>query len=473
MPPPERLPLIRGSGEPADIQDEVLELLKSDHESEGFLEPPALLEPGTQVGAYRIDRILGRGGMGVVYLAYDTRLHRPVALKSLPPHLFRDDRMRALLRQEARAAAALSHPSIATVYALEEIGEQIFIATEYVKGVTLREEIDRGGFSQDHERVIAVALPIADGLRAAHERGIVHRDLKPENVLINAGGLKIVDFGLAQFDLGAQDRRSATRLTDAGRGAGTPPYMAPEQLDGKPTDHRTDQFAFGVVLYELMTGRHPFGSGPVLTTIARILYGDLDPASSIPVPVWNVIVRATQKKPDDRYASTTELIAALSDAFGGKHVALPRELRHAPARRADPDAKSKTWWEIHQAIVALSYWIMVWPMWHIHRWLGPYGVFIFLGTLAAVIVGGNIRLHLWFTSRTYPLQLARQRAYVSQWVRAADIVFTVIMLATGLALAGDHTGWSALFMSFGFGAAVAFLIIEPTTERAVFNQDPA
>ena len=113
---------------------------------------------------------------------------------------------------------------------------------------------------------------------------------------------------------------------------------------------------------------------------------------------------------------------------------------------------------------------MVWPMWHVHRWLGPYGVFVFLATLAAVIVGGNIRLHLWFTSRTYPSELSDQRANVAQWVRAADILFSVIMLTTGLAIAGDHTGWGALFISFGIGAALAFTIIEPTTARAAFRR---
>jgi serine/threonine-protein kinase len=147
-PAPERLSLIRSSNEPADIQDEVLALLKSHDDSDGFLEPASLLSPGTEIGSYRIDRILGRGGMGVVYLAHDTRLHRAVALKALPPHLFRDDRMRARLRQEARAAAALSHPSIATVYALEEIGDQIFIASEYLEGRTLREEMAAGPLTQ-------------------------------------------------------------------------------------------------------------------------------------------------------------------------------------------------------------------------------------------------------------------------------------------------------------------------------------
>ena len=121
VPPADREAFVRVSGEPEDIQDEVIVLLLSHDDSHGFLEPPALLTEGAQVGPYRVERILGRGGMGVVYLARDTRLHRPVALKALPPHLFRDDRMRARLKQEARAAAALSHPSIATIYALEEL----------------------------------------------------------------------------------------------------------------------------------------------------------------------------------------------------------------------------------------------------------------------------------------------------------------------------------------------------------------
>ena len=447
--------MIRNSGEPADIQDEVLALIVSHGASEGFLEPPSLLAPGTQVGAYRIERILGRGGMGVVYLAHDTRLHRPVALKSLPPHLFRDERMHARLRQEARAAAALAHPGIATVYALEEIGDQLFIASEYLEGGTLREEIAAGRI--DTARAIAVATDIAKALIAAHDRGIVHRDLKPENIIVTANGtVKVVDFGLAQFDVAAQDLASVTRLTDPGTMAGTPPYMAPEQLLGKPTGPRTDQFAFGVLLYELLTGQHPFRGGQLPSTIAKVLSAELDPAG-IDESLWAVIDRATQKRSEDRFPTMKELLSALT--LGTRHE----------ARGTDKNAP-RDWWEIHQLIVALSYWLMVWPMWQVHRWLGPYGVFMFLGTLAAVIVGGNIRLHLWFTSRTYPSELAEQRANVSQWVRAADVVFSVSLLATGLAIAGDHTGWGALLISFGIGAALAFLIIEPTTARAAFRR---
>jgi tRNA A-37 threonylcarbamoyl transferase component Bud32 len=451
-PPPERSSLVRGSGEPADVQDEVLALLKSHDESDGFLEPPLLLGAGTQLGPYRIERVLARGGMGVVYLANDTRLHRRVALKSLPPHLFRDERMHARLRQEARAAAALAHPSIATVYALEQFGDQLFIATEYLEGRTLREEMRDGRV--DAARAVAIATDIARALAAAHERGIVHRDLKPENIVFaGSGAVKVVDFGLAQFDVAAEDLASVTRLTDPGMVIGTPPYMAPEQMLGKPTTARTDQFAFGVMLYEMLTGRHPFGGGPLPTVIARVLSEELAPADIRP-DLWSVIHRATQKQPEDRFATTAELVTALTVGTVGTPGTLG----------------TLVWWERHQVIVALSYWLMIWPMWHVHTWLGPYGALIFFATLAAVIIGGNLRLHLWFTSRTYPAELAEQRANVSQWVRGADILFTVIMLATGLAIAGDHTGWGALFISFGIGAALAFVIIEPTTARAAFKR---
>ncbi|MDP2053149.1 MAG: serine/threonine-protein kinase, partial [Acidobacteriota bacterium] len=286
-PLPARTAFVRSSPEAADIQDEVLALLTSHDNDDGFLEPAALLEAGAMVGVYRIDRILGRGGMGVVYLAEDTRLHRRVALKALPPHLFRDDRMRSRLRHEARAAAALSHPSIATVYALEEIGDQPYIAAEYLEGRTLREELADGPLPTD--RAIATARDIAQALVAAHDRGIVHRDLKPENIVrVATGSVKILDFGLAQFDVAAQDLASVTRLTDPGVMAGTPPYMAPEQLLGQPTGPATDQFAFGVLLYELLTGKHPFGSGPLPTTIARVLAANLEPDPAIPAPVWSV-----------------------------------------------------------------------------------------------------------------------------------------------------------------------------------------
>ncbi len=470
-PEPARQSFVRASGEPVDIQDEVVALLTSHSGSTGFLEPPSHLEPGAQVGAYRIVRILGRGGMGVVYLADDTRLHRRVALKALPPHLFRDERMRSRLRQEARAAAALSHPSIATVYALEEIDNQVFIASEYLEGRTLREELGQGPVPK--AAAVATALDIGRALVAAHERGIVHRDLKPENIVRTPSGtVKILDFGLAQFDIGAQDLASVTRLTDPGVLAGTPPYMAPEQLLGQPTSARTDQFAFGVLLYELLTGRHPFGSGSLPSVIARVLAEEVAQPAAIPDDVWPVIERCLQKKPDDRFAKTSDLVSALAAAgiSPDKSLAHP-DKRFPPDKSLVPPERSLagSWWETHQLVVAVVYWVMAWPAWEVHKWTGRWGVLTFLATLATIIVAGNLRLHLWFTSRTYPGELPAERAHVSHWIRAADVALALILAATGLVIADAHTGWGALFVSMGLGAALAFLVIEPATARAAFG----
>jgi tRNA A-37 threonylcarbamoyl transferase component Bud32 len=431
-PDADRLSFVRSSNEPPDVQDEVLALLKSHAESDGFLEPAALLEPGAEVGAYRIERIIGRGGMGVVYLAHDTRLHRAVALKALPPHLFRDDRMRARLRQEARAAAALSHPSIATVFALEEIGDQLFIASEYLEGQTLREILDDRPLPET--RALEIARAVAAALQAAHDRGIVHRDLKPENIIVTGSGVKIVDFGIAQLDSAAQDLATATRLTEPGVLAGTPHYMAPEQLLGRTTDARTDQYAFGVVLHDML--------GNAADRFKTI------------------ISRATQRDPADRFASMNQVLVALAenDAHG------------TPGTLGTPGTVgSLDWWSTHQLVVALGYWFMVYPTWIVHKWTGRYGVLTFLATLAIVIVGGNVRLHLWFTARTYPGELPSQLANIGALVRAADVAFSLIMIAIGLVIADAHTGWAALFVAFGLGAALAFLVIEPATARAAFR----
>ncbi len=457
--------LVRSSSEPPDVQDEVLSLLGAHQAAPDFLESANLLEPGATCGPYRIVRLIGRGGMGVVYLAEDQRLRRQVALKALPPHLVADDRSRARLRQEARAAAALSHPAIAGVFAFEEIGGHVFIASEYVDGPTLREVRAAGPLPPDEWR--AIAGQVAQGLVAAHGRGIVHRDLKPENIVRSASGtVKILDFGLAQIDETAGDLATVSRLTEPGLLQGTPLYMAPEQLLGEPTDVRTDQFAFGVLLYELITGRHPFGCGPLPTVIARVIDGAIEPAPEVPGSLWPTMRRCLSRNPGDRFASTPEMAAALAPE--GRDFSPGRAARaRAPALRgAGPYV---WWWAPHQMVVAQAYWAMVWPAWHVHRWTGRAGVLTFLATLVAVVLAGNLRLHLWFTARTFPTELAAQRAYVGLWVKAGDAAFALLMMATGLVIADAHTGWGALFVAMGLGAALAFLAIEPATDRSAFG----
>jgi hypothetical protein len=482
--PGERESVVRASGEPADIQTDVLSLLASHDNAGGFLAQPAQPDRPDRpdlpdrLGPYRLTRVIGEGGMGVVYQAEDTRLHRIVALKLLSPALSSDARQRDRLKQEARAAAALAHPGIATVYALEEIDGQVVIASEYLDGDMLRVEIDRAPMPAD--RALETAIEIARAMAAAHERGIVHRDLKPENIVrTREGVLKILDFGLAQFAGPARELVSMT-LSEAGVVAGTPPYMAPEQLLGQATDFRTDHFAFGVLLYEIFTGQHPFGGGSLPSTIARILAADPNPPEpphALPDAVWEIVNRCLQKDPAARFESTNALVQALelakastAPAHGGSPAVAPhRTAPGAPIASGAPDAPAFWWWRFHQLTAALVYWSMVWPVWHVHRGVGRGGLFFFFVTLAAVVVSANLRIHLWFSSRVYPEHLAAQRADTGRWIRFADCAFVALLVAGGLLLPEEQAGWAALLISVGIGSAVAFLIIEPATARAAFR----
>jgi protein kinase-like protein len=480
---------VRASSEPREVQDEVLSLLAAHDNAGEFLTaaapgasaaaPAGPATPG-RLGHYEIHRVLGEGGMGIVYEAEDTRLHRIVALKLLSPHMAGDARQRERLKHEARAAAALTHPNIATVFALEEIGDHIAIASEFLDGEPLRAEIDRGALPYAH--AVDTALCIARALAAAHERGIVHRDLKPENIVRTRDGvLKILDFGLAKFAGTARELVSVT-LTESGMVAGTPPYMAPEQLLGEPTDFRTDQFAFGVVFYEMLTGRHPFGGQSLPSTIARILAAapnDPPERRTIPAATWDIVIRCLHKEPAKRFESTSALVQALASGVA------PVALEHRTPRLADarsgqaapvahsappaPAASAEWWWRFHQLAAATVYWAMIWPAWHVHRWIGRGGLFFFFATLAAVVVSANLRIHLWFSSRVYPDHLGDQRADTHRWIRAADCAFVAVLVGGGLLLPEDRAGWAALLISVGIGAAVAFLIIEPATTRAAFK----
>ena len=280
------------------------------------------LTAGRRLGPYRIMRKLGEGGMGVVHLAEDTRLGRRVAIKALPPRFTGDERRRRRLRREARAAASLAHPGIATVYALEEFDGALCIVSEYVAGETLRQELAAGPLPPAD--LLDTATAVARALAAAHEGNVLHRDLKPENVIrvhdtgIEDAGVKIVDFGLARFGDPEAGAASATQLTAPGAMLGTPGYMAPEQIRGEPVDFRADVFAFGVLLFELATGSHPFSSATPVSTVARVLEAtppDLRQlAPACPAAVAAITRRCLQKDPAQRYAATRELVEDLEGA---------------------------------------------------------------------------------------------------------------------------------------------------------------
>src|SRR5688572_23787459 len=213
------------------------------------------LTAGTRLGPYEIVAPIGAGGMGIVYLAEDTRLHRRVALKFLPPSVALDPHARARFLREAQAASALDHPNIATVYEVGDWNDQLFIAMRYYEGETMRQRIERGPLSIPE--AVGAAGQIAAGLAAAHRAGIVHRDLKPANLMVTRDGqVKILDFGLAQVFSSAEV--TVPRLTDPGMAVGTIAYMAPEQATGETVDARADVWALGVTLFEMLTGGLPF-----------------------------------------------------------------------------------------------------------------------------------------------------------------------------------------------------------------------
>ena len=245
--------------------------------------------------------------MGVVYRAEDTDLDRPVALKFLADHLLRDEESRKRFIREAKAAAALDHPNICTVHEIGEADGHTFLAMAYVAGQTVKKKIESRPL--ELKEVLSIATQTAEGLEEAHESGIVHRDIKPENLMVNAKGqVKIMDFGLAQL-------AARTKLTQKGTTLGTIDYMSPEQVQGEATDHRTDIWSLGVVLYEMVTGRLPFKGDYEQVVGYNILNIEPEPVtalrSGLPMELEWIIGKALAKDLDERYQQVTDLLVDL------------------------------------------------------------------------------------------------------------------------------------------------------------------
>lgn len=287
------------------------------------------LAVGDRLGSYEILGELGSGGMGQVYRARDTRLERDVALKVLPPHLAGSADALARFEREAKAVAALSHPNILAIFDVGREGDQAFAVMELLEGETLRERLNGGATSA--RKAVELAAQIAAGLAAAHERGIVHRDLKPENIFVLPDGrVKILDFGLAKQQESAGSHSQLVGATTMGPGApgtepgtvlGTVGYMAPEQVKGQSADARSDLFALGVILYELLAGRRAFARESAVETMSAILREEppeLDLlASKVPPALDRVLRRCLEKVPGERFQSARDLAFALRDAVGG------------------------------------------------------------------------------------------------------------------------------------------------------------
>ncbi len=375
---------------------------------------------GQTLKHYQVEELLGKGGMGVVYRARDTRLGRAVALKLLPPELTGDDDRKARFLREARAAAQVTHPAIAQIYDVDEAEQGLFIAMELVEGRTVRalvqaRELDALG-------AIEIASQVAGGLQKAHEAGIVHRDVKPENVIVTKDGhAKILDFGLAKLlepDSEAKDGISQMETlakTQAGFVLGTLRYMSPEQARGQPVDHRSDIFSLGVLLYEMVTGQLPFSGNTALDTLHAIAFEETRPVTSLrpnlPPSLQRVITRCLRKRAQDRYADAKELAADLKT--------VQREIESGITSKAPLAVKLQEGWQslrdrtlgdwlLPAAVVVVALAVLL-SLFFVRRSdFGP-GSFFTLG----------VGLFLWRRYRNRRLRLARR--FVQKAARLPEI----------------------------------------------------
>ena len=282
------------------------------------------LPAGTRLGPYEILDLVGAGGMGEVYRARDPRLGRDVAVKVLPDDIAGDrDRLRRFER-EARAVAALSHPNVVVVYDVGTDAGRPYVVTELLEGETLGERLRKGALPL--REAIETAVHVAHGLAAAHAKTIAHRDLKPANVFLTTDGrVKILDFGLARWEGLNPEETTASAVTGQGTCLGTVGYMSPEQVRGGRGDHRSDVFSFGVLLYEMVSGRHPFRRKTGVETQTAILREEPLALNGLGLPeaLERVVLRCLEKRPEDRFHSAHDLALALQSIAGAPLTPLP------------------------------------------------------------------------------------------------------------------------------------------------------
>jgi serine/threonine protein kinase len=420
---------------------------------------------GQTIGVYEILEKLGEGGMGVVYLALDTKLQRRVALKAVRPEYARDPEFRVRLVHEARAAAAVSHASVASVFALHEEGSDLFIVSEFITGPTLRQVLHQGPLP--YGRVVRIFTEVARGLAAAHARGIVHRDLKPENIMLaEVDQPKIVDFGLAKTSDAIN--RSTTLITHPSGRPGTPAYMAPEQIEGKPVDFRADHFSFGVTLYECVTGVNPFEGATLASTQNNILHRDPPKLtkSGVDLQALGAIVeRCLRKVPGERYEKTSDIVTALEE-LGARSV--ESEVTRRPEDRwmAFARLRRRLWPWIRSADVLFV--ATLTAMAGRFLWQDRPGTATPMLILALAYLGTMLVIEPFTTEWAFGTDEARPRrgdARALWWWRFHQVIVSVLQSCTLIWLWFAHK----LVVPRGLGLVFFLLLLAPTVVSVVYR----
>ena len=437
-------------------------------------------------GRYRVEQELGRGGMGIVFRAFDTRLNRAVALKTLRPETTHDpDRLRRFAA-EARAASALNHSGIASVYDFVEHGTDSFIVYEYIDGRTLRHELAHDRFTTND--VLDVGIQLADALVAAHSRGITHRDLKPENIMLvpddySRWRVKILDFGLANqrpepLPAGTETQAETISMaTIPGLLVGTIGYMAPEQLESRPTDERTDIYALALVLYEMATGANPFVGSTPPSTIANILKQEplplrqKDPAA--PAELDRILRKCLRKNPNERYQSMRELLVDLRDLR--RNLSLP-PVADVPATAPGPlhrffllfgDTPQRRW-QIMYLRMFLWCLLLSYLGWRFAgSAVGRWGFILFLFQLACVLLIAISLSFLLYTMALDPSSLSHEVQRLAPWIRGLTFALVLVTWAMSAAVVASHPVLATLLALCSTAGGLKYTVFKTAIDRAI------
>jgi len=436
---------------------------------------------------YRVEAELGRGGMGVVLRAHDTRLNRTVAVKMLPADATQPGLLRQRLASEARIASALNHPGIATVYDFIEQDGAAFIIYEFVPGHTLRRHLESERFN--FSETLDAALQLTEALTAAHDHGITHRDLKPENIMVTPESsgrcrMKILDFGLAKqlqqpcHVESAALTQTMLAQTAPGLQRGTIAYMAPEQLEGKQADARTDIYALGLVLYETAAGVHPFRGATLAATIANTLATTAPPPPSrhnatLPAEFDHAVLKCLRKDPADRFQSSREIFVDLRnithDRDSAPAQAVIASTEPGVARRIFSLILRHGWELLH---VRLIIWcvMLAYVAWRFRLATpGPVGLAMFFATLICTTVLSVLLFTLLYTHVADKNRLPAEVRRMAPWFRVLSIMIGLLAWVMAVMVAATHTVLAVFLILMGTKFGVMVLTLKSTMDRGVLS----